>query len=199
MYCKCTNVINIVIDIDIVSCRQNIRIALFPSLFNHRFPKSILFRLLKLTWLPTMTKIFLNVMDVPKHSRSKVTAVVMKRSLGICLQQGFLINWCQFSMTDLNCILVRHVVVKLNPVYKRSVQRHINYGCSSYKKRKDMERKNKVCNFCGMEFTKKSNRDRHVRSKHTGDVDQPLLSFCEVSHDQPDESNPDFEHSDQEM
>ena len=42
---------------------------------------------------------------------------------------------------------------------------------------------------------KKSNRDRHVRSKHTGDIDQPLLSFGEVSYDQRNESNPDFENS----
>ena len=45
---------------------------------------------------------------------------------------------------------------KTKSCYKHSVQRHINFGCSLYKKRRDA-RKNKVCNFCGMEFTKKSN------------------------------------------
>ena len=79
--------------------------------------------------------------------------------------------------------------------YKPSVQRHINFGCSLYKKRRDARKNNKVCNFCGMDFTKKCNRDRHVRSKHIGDIDQPLLSFGEVNYDQPNESNPDFENS----
>ena len=44
-----------------------------------------------------------------------------------------------------------------------------------------------------MEFTRKSNRDRHVRSKHTGDIDRP--SFGELSYGQPNESNPDFKNS----
>ena len=44
-----------------------------------------------------------------------------------------------------------------------------------------------------MEFTRKSNRHRHVRSKRTGDIDRP--SFGELSYGQPNESNPDFKNS----
>ena len=66
---------------------------------------------------------------------------------------------------------------------KRSIQRHLGTGYSQFRKRKEQKAKNKVCNFCGMTFTKKCNRDRHVRSKHTGVVEQSVLNVGVVVHE----------------
>ena len=67
--------------------------------------------------------------------------------------------------------------------FKRSIQRHLSAGCSGYKIRKAKRESNKVCNFCGMEFTKKYNRDRHVKKVHTGDIEQPVLSIGDTVED----------------
>ena len=54
---------------------------------------------------------------------------------------------------------------KSNPKHKRSVTRHIKEGCSLI--RKETVKNNRTCNYCGMKFVRKSNRDRHVKTKHS--------------------------------
>ena len=49
--------------------------------------------------------------------------------------------------------------------YKRSITRHIKEGCTLI--RKETVKNNRTCNYCGMTFVRKSNRDRHVKTKHS--------------------------------
>ena len=54
---------------------------------------------------------------------------------------------------------------KSNSKYKRSITRHIKEGCTLI--RKETVKNNRTCNYCGMTFVRKSNRDRHVKTKHS--------------------------------
>ena len=53
---------------------------------------------------------------------------------------------------------------KSNSKYKRSITRHIK-GCTLI--RKETVKNNRTCNYCGMTFVRKCNRDRHVKTKHS--------------------------------
>ena len=54
---------------------------------------------------------------------------------------------------------------KSNSKYKRSITRHIKEGCTLI--RKETVKNNRTCNYCGMAFVRKSNGDRHVKTKHS--------------------------------
>ena len=58
---------------------------------------------------------------------------------------------------------------------KYNITCHIK-GCHSKIKRKDTVKQNKKCNFCGAEFVKKSNRDRHIKNIHGDEPAAALLS-----------------------
>ena len=63
---------------------------------------------------------------------------------------------------------------------KRNVQRHLE-ECCNYAKQAEAVVRNKVCDYCGMTFCKRFNRDRHVQNVHESDVADSILSVCESS------------------
>ena len=66
---------------------------------------------------------------------------------------------------------------KSNSKYKRSITRHIKEGCTLI--RKETVKNNRTCNYCGMTFVRKANRDRHVKTKHSNTL--ILISSMEIS------------------
>ena len=59
---------------------------------------------------------------------------------------------------------------KSNSEYKRSITRYIKEGCTLI--RKETVKNNGTCNYCGMTFVRKSNRDRHVKTKYSNTLIQ---------------------------
>ena len=53
--------------------------------------------------------------------------------------------------------------------------------CCNYAKQAEAVARNKVCDYCGMTFCKKFNRDRHVQNVHESDIADSILSVCESS------------------
>ena len=56
-------------------------------------------------------------------------------------------------------------------------------GCHLKSNRRDTIKENKKCNFCGAEFVKKSNRERHIKNIH-GDEPAAALLFQKESNNE---------------
>ena len=81
------------------------------------------------------------------------------------IDSNLFLDLYKYSSKKRNATLMK----KYNMIY------HIK-GSHLKNKRKDTIKGNKKCNFCGAEFVKKSNRDRHIKNIHGDEPAAALLS-----------------------